>query len=86
MTDGESLWTLASPCPDDAHSDSWKTHSGRSGQAEQRLLTTLYLFVPDVNQALLEIRPKCMTVQLSIIIVLSKTDRKIEPGVSAYYV
>lgn len=58
MTDGESLWTLASPRPDDAHSDSWKTHSGRSGQAEQRLLTTLYLFVPNFNQALLEIRTK----------------------------
>lgn len=62
VTDGGSLWTLASPCPVDAHSDSWKTHSGRSRQ--RLLLTTLYLFVPNFNQALLEIRSKNMRIQL----------------------
>lgn len=47
MTDGESVWTLASPCPDDSRSDSWKTHSGRSWQR-------LYLF-PALIRPYLEI-------------------------------
>lgn len=37
-------------------------NSERSRQAEQWLLTTLYLFVPNFNQALLEIRTKYMRV------------------------
>lgn len=58
-TDGESLWTLASPCPDDAHSDSWKTQWEQQA-GRPRLLATLYQFVPNFNQVFLEIRTKFM--------------------------
>lgn len=43
VTDGESLWTLASSRPDDANSDSWKTGRCTQRVAEQHLPSMIYM-------------------------------------------
>lgn len=62
VTDGDSLWTLASSCLEDAHSDSWKTHVGHTTVASERLCTTPYLLL--LSRTFLQIRTKHLWIKL----------------------